>query len=44
MLKINLDFLKEKREKLRKEYNKNINNEEIKKELLTVNKIITRNI
>jgi|AntRauTorckE6833_2_1112554.scaffolds.fasta_scaffold54041_2 hypothetical protein len=44
MLKTNLDFLKEKREKLRKEYNKNTNNEEIKKELLTVNKIITRNI
>jgi len=43
MLKKDIEWLKEKREQLVKKYNKNTNNEKVKKELLKVNKIICRN-
>ena len=42
MLKKDLEFLKEKREELRKKYNQDTTNQEVKKELLTVNRIIQR--
>ena len=40
MLKKDLEFLKEKREELRKKYNQDTTNQGVKKELLAVNRII----